>query len=319
MSWRGLRILAIDGTTFKLPDSPENREHFGLPGASRGRAAFPQVRALFLVSTKLHFIVKALFAPYRTSENELALKMLASIPKGALIVADRLFDAWRFLFGVLDRESHFLVRARENMRGNRQQRLGPGDNLVEMTIHRALRRKFPQIPRTLLVREICVKINGKNFRFFTSLLDANRYPAAKLVCLYSQRWEEEVVLDAVKTHQFGATTVNHPVIFRCMKPRRVWQEAYAMVLGYNLVRALIAAAAERRAISPLRISFVDSLMRIRDAALVMARASTRALPEIFDQLLVEISRCVLPVRRKRSNPRAVCIKMSPYPLKLKSA
>ena len=36
MSWRGLLVLILDGTTFKAPDSPENRRHFGLPGVSRG-------------------------------------------------------------------------------------------------------------------------------------------------------------------------------------------------------------------------------------------------------------------------------------------
>jgi hypothetical protein len=40
-------LVALDGTTFKVPDSDENRRRFGWPGSSRGRAAFPQMRALF--------------------------------------------------------------------------------------------------------------------------------------------------------------------------------------------------------------------------------------------------------------------------------
>jgi hypothetical protein len=48
MSWKGFLLLALDGTTFKVPDSEQNRRRFGLPGSSRGgRAAFPQMRCFW--------------------------------------------------------------------------------------------------------------------------------------------------------------------------------------------------------------------------------------------------------------------------------
>jgi hypothetical protein len=84
MSWKGMLVLALDGTTFKVPDSDENRRRFGLPGASRGRAAFPQMRALFLVSTKLRFILGARFAPYGRAEIHLAMRRIRS---AALLMA----------------------------------------------------------------------------------------------------------------------------------------------------------------------------------------------------------------------------------------
>ena len=44
-SWyRGRRLVAFDGSTLNVPDEATNRQAFGAPGASRGRAAFPQVR-----------------------------------------------------------------------------------------------------------------------------------------------------------------------------------------------------------------------------------------------------------------------------------
>ena len=33
------RVYALDGSTFKTPDTDENRKYFGKPGASRGRCA----------------------------------------------------------------------------------------------------------------------------------------------------------------------------------------------------------------------------------------------------------------------------------------
>jgi hypothetical protein len=319
MRWKGMLLLALDGTTFKVPDSDENRRRFGLPGASRGRAAFPQMRALFLVSAKLHFILGALFAPYGRAEIHLALRMLSHIPNGALLLLDRNFNAWQFLLGLREAGHHFLIRAKNNMIGVPLRVLGPGDRLVEMRIPRALRRQFPSLPKTVLVREISARIHGKPFRFFTSLLDPSVYSAVEVVRLYAQRWEEEIGLDEIKTHQGSATTVNRPLIFRCQRSRRVLQEAYGLVLAYNLIRALMTDAALRYDVPPLRISFVDSLERIRSAALLMAAAPTPLLPAIFQDLIRSIAQCILPPRRRRDNPRAVCIKMSAYPLKRKAS
>lgn len=112
--------------------------------------------------------------------------------------------------------------------------------------------------------------------------------------------------------------MNRPVIFRSKTSRRVLQEAYGLVLAYNLVRSLMTEAALEHQVPPLRISFIDSLERIRSAALLMAAAPTLRLPTIFADLIQSISLCLVP-QRHRENPRAVCVKMSKYPLKKKRA
>lgn len=319
MSWKGWLLLDLDGTTFKVPDSDENRHRFGLPGSNRSRAAFPQMRALFLVSARLRFIMGALFAPYGRAEIALAFRMLSLIPQGTLLILDRNFNAWQFLLGICQAGNQFLIRAKKNMKGKVLAVLGPGDRLIDMKIPRALRRQFPSMPKTVVVRELTVRIKGKPYRFFTSLLDAQVYSAVELVFRYAERWQEEIALDEIKTHQCGATTVNRPVIIRSKASRRVLQEAYGLVLAYNLIRILMTQAALKFNVPPLRISFVDSMERIRSAALLMAAARTPLLPAIFEDLLHSIAQCVLPKRKHRENPREVCIKMSSYLRKRKEA
>lgn len=48
--YRGYRLVAVDGTTFDLPDTPANVDHFDRPGNSRGdgKSAYPQVRVAAL-------------------------------------------------------------------------------------------------------------------------------------------------------------------------------------------------------------------------------------------------------------------------------
>lgn len=314
--WRGMELLIIDGSTFKVPDSPANAQYFGRPGSSRGKAAFPQMRATFLLSATHRFIWAYRFGPYASGEITLAKELVEEVPKGSLLLIDRNFFAYKLLVRLLSRGAQFIVRVKKNTRVRRLRRLGKGDYLVEVTTPLYLRREDPDIPKHLVLREIVVEpVADKQLRLLTSLTDAVLYSAPELIDIYLERWEVETSLDEVKTHQAEVTTVNRPVIFRSKSPERVLQEAYGLVIAYNLVRAVIAEAAQTTQVSPLRISFVSALARVREAVPRMASAPTRLLPALYRDLIRSISRCVLPPRRKRKNPREVKVKMSKYPLR----
>lgn len=314
LSWRGKLLLALDGTTFKVANSQENLLRFGLPKTSRGKAAFPQMRALFLGSAKMRFLIAGIFAPYRRAEIHMAHRMIPLIPPNSLVLLDRNFNAWAFLLGIGNSGSDFLVRAKDNIRGIPLCTLGAGDRLVRMYINPRARHRNPWIPRHVVLREISARIQGVPYRFFTSLLDPQAFPAVDLVLRYADRWQVETAFDELKTHLCPYTTVNRPVLLRCKSSRLVLQEAYGLVLAYNLIRVLIAQAGLAVDVPVLHISFVDSLESIRATALVMATSPTQRLQFIFADLLSSMATYRLP-RRRRSNPRAVCVKMSSYPLR----
>lgn len=59
----GLRVMAVDGTVFDVPDTQANARVFGYPGTRPGtRAAFPKVRLVLLIETGTHLIVDAMIA-----------------------------------------------------------------------------------------------------------------------------------------------------------------------------------------------------------------------------------------------------------------
>ena len=56
----GLRIVAIDGTCFDIPDSSENARVFGRPSSRPGtKSAFPKLRLVILVEAGTHLIFDA--------------------------------------------------------------------------------------------------------------------------------------------------------------------------------------------------------------------------------------------------------------------
>ncbi len=88
-----------------------------------------------------------------------------------------------------------------------------------------------------------------------------------------------------------------------------------MLIAYNAVRETMDEAARRKALDPRRVSFTAATERVREATYEMMRLPTTHLAARYEQMLIAISRVLVPKRPGRSFPRAVKIKMSCYPLK----
>jgi hypothetical protein len=82
----GLRLMAIDGTTEDVPDTPANAAFFGRHQGDRGDSAFPQMRAVYLCEVGTHAICDAGFWPCHTSERVGGLRLLRSVGPGMLLM-----------------------------------------------------------------------------------------------------------------------------------------------------------------------------------------------------------------------------------------
>jgi hypothetical protein len=315
--FHGHRVTALDGFTLKTWDSDENRSYFGVPGASRGASAYPQVRVVGCVDIGTRVMEAVRFGPYATGELTLAKAMRPDLPSGSLMLLDRNFAAYGFLWDLHEQGLDFVVRVLSNMKATTTRELGPGDALVRITLPRDLRRRRPELPEEWCLREIRTTRDGETLRLFTTLLEPS-IRADEIRELYRRRWDEETAIDEIKTHLGGATTVNRPLILRSRRPKRVEQEIYGLLTAYNAVRRLMADAAtaadEADPVSPLRVSFVAALERVREAVRDMMRLPPYLLQGRYDDLLESIVRNRVPERPGRSSPRAVRIKMSKYPL-----
>src|SRR4029079_9171818 len=62
-SYRGWRLMGLDGTTLDRPDTPTNARTFGRPTTGRAPGAFPQVRLLALCELGTHAICSLAVKP----------------------------------------------------------------------------------------------------------------------------------------------------------------------------------------------------------------------------------------------------------------
>lgn len=314
----GRRVSVLDGSTMKVADTEENRAHFGLPGSSRGRAGYPQMRTVLLLDLAARVVTAERQGPYRTAEINLAREILDDVEPGSLLLLDRNFVAYDFLWDLCRRRvSDFVVRAKKKLDPRVVERIATGDEIVEVRVPRHYRRGRPDMPRTWRLRRITYRIPGKkklSIVLLTSILDP-AIRAEELARLYRCRWEEETATDEIKTHLCACATVNVPVVFRSHTPERVAQEFYGLLIAYNAVRKLMCEAASAASVPAERVSFTAALERTREAVQDMSRMPTRQLPARYEQLIRAIGRTLVPERPGRNVPRAVKIKMSKFPLK----
>ena len=317
LRWRGLAVYGVDGTTMRVPDSPENRSTFGGQdaGGSRGFSGYPIVRIVTLMALRSHLLLAVRLGPYAVSERKQARDLWPSVPDDSLVVVDRNFmyakDLVPLEAGGTNR--HWLTRARKNNKWRAVKRLGPGDTLAEVVVHRGSRREDPSLPERWAMRAIRYRRRGfREQTLLTSLLDPVQYPRDEVVGLYHERWELELGYDEVKTEM-----LEREEAIRSRTPAGVEQELWGIALAYNLVRLEMERAAEIAAVPPVRMSFVACFRAIKFQLLLFAAISPGKMSKVLERFHLDLAAsCVLPPRRtERLYPRAVKIKMSNYPRK----
>jgi len=310
----GLRLMAIDGTVEDAPDTPQNAAAFGRQQGSRGQSAFPQVRGVYLAECGSHTIVDAGFWPYATSERVGALRMLRSVGPGMLVMWDRGMHSFDMFLTAQQQGAQVLSRLASNLNPKRVRTLPDGSYLAHIYPSEYQRRKRGEC---LTVRIIEYTLTdpalpgyGERHRLATTLFDPRLYPALDLACAYHERWEVELVIDEMDTHQRLA---GRPL--RSLKPVGVIQELYGLLIAHYAIRVLIHEAAVQAGVDPDRLSFVHALRVIRDAIPEFQMTTPDQHPQLFSRLLADIATGRLPERRLRSNPRVVKRKMSNFHLK----
>lgn len=309
--WRGLALYGVDGTTIRVPDSPENREHFGGPRLrDDGQSGYPLARVVTLMALRSHILCAASIGPFG-DERPYARPLWDQVPDDSLVIVDRNFLVASILIPLASerKNRHWLTRARVTMKWTVLKKLGSGDELVEVKTDEA-RKTNPELPRVWTMR--AVRYQRRGFppqTLLTSLVDPLAYPASELRELYHERWELELGFDEVKTE-----LLERQEAIRSKTPNGVMQELWAVGLAYNLIRLEMERIADEASVAPVRISFVASLRLIRDEWMwAAASISPGAIPKNLRRLREELKRFILPPRRpERLFPRAVKLKMSPY-------
>lgn len=308
--YRGWRLMAWDGTVLDLPDTSDNARIFGRPGHAKGAGAFPQLRLLALCEVGTHTVCAAQVKPIRCQEGAMADTLIRHLRPDMLLLWDRAFLSYERVRAVRARGAHVLARVKVAQLGRREQELPDGSYLCRLCPgQRGLRASDGLLVRVIdythddPARPGC----GEVHRLMTTVLDPVELPAAEAPLVYHERWEEELVIDEIKTHLSG-----RPLLVRSKSPAGVVQEVYGLLLAHYVTRALMHEAALASDRDPERLSFTNSVWVVRYH---LPEVMWKSLGQWYEDLVWEVSCQELRPRRERWYPRVLKKTQADYPKK----
>lgn len=311
--WQGLRLYALDGTTFRTPDSAENRAYFGAQSYSSGVvASYPQVRGVTLMALATHLVCDFAFGRYGSNEMNYARALLPSIADASLTILDRGFYCAEILLDIelQGRQRHWLMPARSNTRMTRLES-HPTDYRVRIPISPQARRARPDLPETFEARALVVGTHqGKPRILLTSLMNRVDYAARDIVACYERRWQIELGYREIKQTMLG-----DELTLRSQSVSGIRQELWGTMIAYNLVRRELACAAAEAGHMPTRLSFMMALHYIQYEFHWMALTrSYGKLPAKLLQLREKLKIVLQNEKRGRFRPRQVKALPHRYPI-----
>jgi len=299
------------------------------PSSQKKGCGFPVVKLLGLVDLATGMILQMTLMSLKVHEMSQLAGPHGRVQRDDVLLGDRAFCSFGHLFLLAamsvdavfrmhqrqivdftpERPCRRKTRKKKYKRGMPSSRfvrkLGQEDQIVQWT--RPAGRpvwmsdaQFAAQPNGLHVRELRYRITAKGMRtqvvtLATTLLDPMRYPKREIARLYNLRWEIETNFRHLKT----TMGMEH---LKCQTPEGVMKELMVFALVYNLIRAVMAQAAQRQGIADAnRISFIDVSRCLRS----LLTASLSKPPPQF---------IVNPRRPGRHHPRVKKRRMKEYDL-----
>lgn len=284
--FRGWRVMAVDGVVLDVADTEVNVEAFHRKPHKDGESAFPQVRLVGLGECGTHAVVGAAMDSWKVYERALLKKILYCFEPGMLVLADRGFYSYEVWQEAAATDAELVWRVGDNLDLPVLERFSDGSfgsELLPATVKKDLKREARR-PGTREEYSIPVRVveymvanrgeETETIRLITSITDPDVAPAAELAALYCERWEFELTLDEIETHQMPASKV-----LRSRKPELVRQEIWALLLTHYAVRSFMREAADDLGEDPDRLSFIRSIRVIRRQVYNQAGFSPSATAE----------------------------------------
>ena len=306
--WIGRNVFIVDGSHVSMPDTDANQAVYPQPSTQQPGLGFPLARitvALSLATGACHDLAIAPYQGKGTGEKTLFRRIYDTLNPGDVVLADALFDDYFIVCELCRRGIDIVARAQHERVGTRIAQSKPDDDIIVWQRPNKPRgmtgEQYRSYPKQLVMRQVTVDACDKNnrvskFKVITTILDAS-IDGKQIGGLYGRRWEGEVDIRSIKsTMQMD--------ILRCKTPEMVHKEIWTHLLAYNLLRTVMAVAANENDIEPRNVSFKGAKQALTAFAPKIEAAAPEDREPLIDAMLATIAYHRVGDRPGRWEPRA---------------
>lgn len=294
----GMRLIAIDGTTFTLPKTKQTVREFGENVLSEN-GKWIKAKVSFATDVLNNICVQACIGSYKSSEGKQAMQLIDQMEKNNLYLFDRGYFTWDFFEYVVSSKSAYCFRVKRNACKQVELFVNGQQNDVLVNI---------SIPNGKTVKVRLVKIwlsSGEQEYLLTSLLDRNRFSLNKLKHLYHLRWSVE---EQYKDVKYALSIEN----FTGKKVNSIKQEFYANILTYNLsmmmCKPVIDRAMKKKKTRYRYKTNKRALLAKFKQCFVKLFFQPQTLIHTIERIIESVAGESVPIRKGRKHERSKTIK-----------
>jgi hypothetical protein len=200
--WRGHRLIGVDSSLVRLPESQELGQTFGWKEASNQHGStgtrYPEARLSVVYDLLNRIGLDARLEPSTMGEVALARQQLEHLQPGDAEVNDRGFTGYLYLASVAQRGRHFIARCSTGsfLAAQEMFRLNKANQSKEVWLFAPPDQKAEcqrlGLPLKMRVRFVSLRLpNGELEVLATSLRDQAMYPTEEFLTVYHWRWGHE--------------------------------------------------------------------------------------------------------------------------------
>lgn len=203
-SWKGHRVIGVDGSKKYLPFSKELKSYFGLM-KNQHNVQCVGALASIVYDVCNDLILDADIGPFGGSEVDMAVKHLDFLdPERDVLVFDRGYPSVWFMALLMKRGFKFCFRLSTSWNESKKMQAG-GETDIDWTAKKNSRRKKEKFEEFDLPKEVdglrlvCIELpTGEKEVLATNLTDREIYSIEDLKELYRLRWGTEVTYRVLK-------------------------------------------------------------------------------------------------------------------------
>ncbi len=303
--WNGFRVLAVDGSNINLPFTKELKQIYGIT-KNQTNNGLVQARISVLYDVLNNYVLDGILSNKSIGERALALQHLVKSKINDLIIYDRGYPSFDFIYEHYKRELAFLIRTKTSFSQVTQAFIASGKTSQITEIYPGkntnLTNKEYNKNTPLKVRMIRIDLpSGEIELLITSLLDSKKYRHKIFKELYFKRWRVETFYDELK----NKLKVEH---FSGYSHQIILQDFNAALFISNVQTLIVSDLEEEiKQISKTRkfdykVNNNLSYGFLKDRVITLF-FNNENMQDVYDELKTLFKKELVPIRPDRSNQR----------------